>query len=95
MNIGGTMRADTIRDKHLKLDQGKIDSAKKILGVKTETEAVNTALDMVIRQNGLSRERHQLVKRILKRREGLGRMSGDIAEWVREGRKERDKSYGA
>lgn len=37
------MKADMIRDKHLKLDQGKIDSAKKILGVKTEAEAVNAS----------------------------------------------------
>lgn len=89
------MKVATIKDKHLKLDQKKIDSAKKILKVKTETEAINTALDMVIQSNGLKKERHQFVERILKRREGLKKIPGDITEWIREGRKERDRLYGA
>lgn len=36
------------RHKHLKLDQSKIDRAKKLLGVKTEQEAIERALDLVL-----------------------------------------------
>lgn len=44
------MNTATIKDKHLKLDQAKIDRAKRILGVKTETEAIEKALEMVIKK---------------------------------------------
>jgi len=37
-----------MRDKHLRLDQEKIEKVKKIIGVKTETEAINKALDFLI-----------------------------------------------
>lgn len=40
-----------VKDKHLKLDQRKIDRAREILGVKTETEAVERALDMLIQKS--------------------------------------------
>ncbi len=89
------MKTDLIKDKHLKLDQKKIDSAKKIIGAKTETETINAALDMVIRSNSLERERHHHVERILKRRTGLKSVAGDTAGWIREGGKERDRLYGA
>jgi hypothetical protein len=79
----GATKTDMMRDKHFRLDQRKIDCAKRIFGVKAETEAVNAALDTVIRQSSLRKERQQVVKRILKRREKLKRISGDIAEWVR------------
>lgn len=36
------------RHKHLKLDQGKIDRAKKLLGAKTEQETIERALDLVL-----------------------------------------------
>ncbi len=35
-------------DKHLKLDQSKIDRAKKLLGVKTEQETIESALDLLL-----------------------------------------------
>lgn len=37
-----------IKDKHLKLDQEKIDKVRKILGAKTDTDAVDKALSQVI-----------------------------------------------
>jgi hypothetical protein len=37
-----------IRAKHLKLDQEKIDKVRKILGAKTDTDAVDKALSQVI-----------------------------------------------
>jgi hypothetical protein len=37
-----------IKGKHLKLDQEKIDKVRKILGAKTDTDAVDKALTQVI-----------------------------------------------
>ena len=37
-----------VRHKHLKLDQSKIDRAKKLLGAKTEQETIERALDLVL-----------------------------------------------
>jgi hypothetical protein len=36
------------RHKHLKLDQSKIDRAKKLLGAKTEQDTIEQALDLVL-----------------------------------------------
>jgi len=88
------MSATVIRDKHLKLDQKKIDTAKKILGVRTETETIEKALDMVIRQSSKIAEREEVVRRILERRKKMKPISEDVADWIREAREERDKRYG-
>jgi hypothetical protein len=37
-----------LKHKHLKLDQAKIDRAKKLLGVTTEQETIERALDLVL-----------------------------------------------
>lgn len=37
-----------IRRKNLRLDQRKLDAARRALGAKTETEAVERALDLVL-----------------------------------------------
>lgn len=37
----------TLRRKNMRIDQAKLDSARKILGTKTETETVEAALDLV------------------------------------------------
>lgn len=42
------MSGAAIRHKHLQIDQGQLDRAKTILGVKTETEAVDRALRLVV-----------------------------------------------
>jgi len=42
------MKAASVRHKHLQLDQGKLDRAKRILGAKTETEALDRALSIVV-----------------------------------------------
>lgn len=53
------------RHKHLKLDQSKIDRAKKLLGAKTEQETIERALDLVIGE-----------ERILKAHRKLGGVGG-------------------
>jgi len=53
-----------IKDKHLKLNQEMLDQARQILGAKTEREAVEQALDLVISE--------EEIDRLLKELEGRG-----------------------
>jgi hypothetical protein len=41
------------KHKHLKLDQSKIDRAKKLLGAKTEQETIERALDLVLAEEAI------------------------------------------
>ena len=38
----------TIRHKHIRIDQAKLDKAKKVLGAGTETEVIDRALTLVV-----------------------------------------------
>lgn len=49
------MGAVLLRHKHLQLDQRKLDRAKSLLGAKTETEAIEQALTLVIDETALDR----------------------------------------
>jgi len=49
------------RHKHLKLDQSKIDRAKKLLGSKTEQETIERALDLVLGEEGILKA-HRRIK---------------------------------
>jgi hypothetical protein len=42
------MKASSFRHKHVQLDQEKLNRARQILGVKTETEALDRALNIVV-----------------------------------------------
>ena len=44
-----------IRHKHLKLDQRKIDQARRALGTTTEQETLERALDMVLAEDRIIR----------------------------------------
>jgi len=44
----GRRGASAVRRKNLNIDQAKLDRAKRALGAKTETEAVDGALSMVL-----------------------------------------------
>jgi len=48
MRREGDMGVAAIRHKHLQIDQSRLNRAKTILGVKTETEAVDRALRLVV-----------------------------------------------
>jgi len=85
------MGLTAVRDKHLKLDQKKINMAKQILGLKTETETIEKALELVIQKEKTENKRKEVVDRILARRKKL-KIQGDAAELVRVGREERDKN---
>jgi hypothetical protein len=81
------------RYKHLRLDQDKIERAKKILKAKTETEALDKALAKLIQEDREKLRRRELLKRIIELRSSLGKIEEDSAEWVRSARKERTSSY--
>jgi len=59
------------RDKHLKLDQGKIDFAKRYFGVTSEQEAIDRALDLLMQEDRIARR--------LKRLKGA--LRGDSRPW--------------
>jgi hypothetical protein len=42
------MKTSALRRKHVQLNQEKLNRAKNILGAKTETEALDRALDVVV-----------------------------------------------
>jgi hypothetical protein len=88
------MKTATIKDKHLRLDQGKIEKAKGILKTKTETETIKKAIELVIARDADLLEKKGIVKRILARRKRISAIRGDIVDWIMEGREGRDKAYG-
>jgi hypothetical protein len=51
---------DMRKHKHLKLDQSKIDRAKKLLGVKTEQETIERALELVLGEEPILRVHRRL-----------------------------------
>jgi hypothetical protein len=80
------------RYKHVRLDQEKIEKAKRIFKAKTETEAMDKALDHVIQRDQEILRRKRLLKRVIELRNNLGKMKEDSAEWVRLARQERNIS---
>jgi len=60
------MRAAALKHKHLKLDQKKIDFAKRYFGVESEQEAIDRALSLLVEEQQVSR--HETVKGELERR---------------------------
>ncbi len=49
------MKASSLRHKHVQLDQGKLDRARRILGAKTETEALDRALSVIVSEADIDR----------------------------------------
>jgi hypothetical protein len=76
----------------VRLDQEKIEKAKRIFKAKTETEAMDKALDHVIQRDQELLRRKKLLKRVIELRNNLGKMKEDSAEWVRLARQERNIS---
>ena len=48
------------KHKHLKLDQSKIDRAKKLLGAKTEQETIERALDLLLAEEPILKAHRRL-----------------------------------
>jgi hypothetical protein len=65
------MAAPSVRHKHLKLDQKKIDFARRYFGVKSEQEAIDRALSLLM-------DEQRIVERMTPLRAVL---RGDDREW--------------
>lgn len=88
------MKSTVVKDKHFKLDELKIKKAKEILKARSETEAVEKALELVITTHAAVVEKNEVFQRIITRRARMADIRGDVADWVREGREERNSMYG-
>ncbi len=60
------MKASALRHKHFRLDQAKLNRLRTALGARTETEALDRAIDLI-----LAEER---IKKVLSRVKGKGRL---------------------
>ena len=49
-----------LRHKHLRLDQSKIDRARRMLGVATERETIERALDLLLAEERILRIHRQV-----------------------------------
>lgn len=49
------MMATALRHKHVQLNQRKLDRARRTLGARTETEAIDRALDLVVMEASIDR----------------------------------------
>lgn len=78
-----------LRNKHVRLDQRKIEKAMKILKAKTETETMDKALDGVLERERERLRKKKVMNRIIELRSSLGKIKEDSAEWVRLARQER------
>ena len=65
------MHSTAMKYKHLKLDQKKINFAKRYFGVKTEQEAIDRALSLLM-------EEEQIVKAMKPLK---GALKGDNSKW--------------
>lgn len=65
------MHSTAMKYKHLKLDQKKIDFAKRYFGVKTEQEAIDMALSLLM-------EEEQIVEAMKSLK---GALKGDNRKW--------------
>lgn len=43
----------SVRHKHIRIDQAKLDKARKVLAAATETEALDRALTLVVSEAGI------------------------------------------
>ena len=82
-----------LKNKHMRLDQTKIQKVRRILKARTETEALDKALDKVILEDRERLRRKRLMRRIMDLRKNLGRIEEDTALWVQLAREERTLSY--
>jgi hypothetical protein len=69
-----------LKRKHLRLDQEKIERAKKILKAKTDTEATEKALERILQEEKERLRRRNVMKGIIQLRNSLGKMEEDSAD---------------
>jgi hypothetical protein len=69
---------DEPKHKHLRLSQAKISRARKILGARTETDAIERALDFVIAEDKRNRAAWLAQERFLADAVGAGAEIRDV-----------------
>lgn len=47
------MASSTLRHKHVRIDQAKLEKAKRVLEARTDTEALDRALDLVVSEGDI------------------------------------------
>lgn len=57
-------KTSAVRHKHLQIDQDKLDRARSVLGAKTETEAIERALTLVVDEDHLDQPLKQVKGRM-------------------------------
>lgn len=77
------------RNKHLKLDQIRINLARRILRTRTETDTIHEALDRVIETEAERSRKRRLFHQMLQLKKELGPMPEPTSEWLRWARSER------
>ena len=82
-----------LKYKHMRLDQTKIQKVQRILKAKTETEALDMALDRVILEDRVRLRRKKIMRRIMDLRKTMGHIQEDTAQWVQLAREERTISH--
>ena len=82
-----------LKYKHMRLDQTKIQKVQRILKAKTETEALDKALDRVILEDRVRLRRKKIMRRIMDLRKTMGHIQEDTAHWVQLAREERTISH--
>lgn len=65
------MHSTALKNKHLKMDQKKIDFAKRYFGVKTEQEAIDRALSLLMEEEHIVKAMKPL----------KGALKGDNRKW--------------
>ena len=60
------MEASAVRHKHLRLNQDKLDRLKTLLGTRSETETLETAMDLLLAEED--------IKDTLRKVKGKGRI---------------------
>ena len=56
-------QASSIRHKHIRIDQAKLDKARRVLDARTETEALDRALMLVVSEGKVDRTLRQAAGR--------------------------------
>ncbi len=88
-----TGKVAMLMNKHLRLDQARIERARKILSARTETETIHQALDRVIQSEETRVSRKTIARQLLRLRSRLRQIREPSSEWIREARKERNGRY--
>lgn len=76
-------------NKHLKLDQARIDLARRILRTRTETDTIHQALDRVIEAEEERSRKRRLFRKMIQLKKEIGLIPESTSQWLHWARSER------